>query len=216
MAPEDPTEILTVVGSSSNTPSSTSMQQQQRQHSIRRPDSPPATFLSDATSTAAAAAASPLPEPHALPAIASIAAGPSNTLLVTRSGRVLVCGASCSGHCGSAWVKAAVCPGFVDMGPEVSWHGLMRPSAADVEAAGGSVTAALSKVCGVGRGVACRACEAKRKTCGGLARPSAAEVEAAGGSVAAALSKLFRTDKLTDKPLSVSGGCWGFSQCCCL
>jgi hypothetical protein len=80
-----------------------------------------------------------------LPPAAAIAAGPGNSLVVTRSGRVLVCGASGSGQCGVAWAEV-VCPGFVDVGPEVSWHGLTRPSAAEVEAAGGQVADVLAKV----------------------------------------------------------------------
>lgn len=43
-------------------------------------------------------------------------------------------------------MKAGVSDGFVDVGPEVSWHGLTRPSSADVAAAGGTVAAALPKV----------------------------------------------------------------------
>jgi hypothetical protein len=94
--------------------------------------------------TAAATAATAL-----LPAAACIAAGPCNTLIATRAGRVLVCGAAGSGQCGSLWLKAGVCPGFVDVGPEVSWHGLMRPSPQQVEEAGGCVADALAEVCTV-------------------------------------------------------------------
>jgi len=43
-------------------------------------------------------------------------------------------------------VKAGVSEGFVDVGPEVSWHGLTRPSSANIAAAGGTVAAALPKV----------------------------------------------------------------------
>lgn len=96
-----------------------------------------------ATSTAAPPGSSlPL-----LPPAAAIAGGPANTLVATRSGRMLVCGDASSGQCGGAWVKARQgCGGFVDVGPELSWHGLTRPSAEEVAAAGGMVAQALPKV----------------------------------------------------------------------
>jgi hypothetical protein len=102
--------------------------------------------LSTLPDVAAAATGRPAVPQASLPAAAAIAAGPCNTLVATRAGRVLVCGASSSGQCGSAWAKAAVCPGFVNVGPEFSWHGLLRPSANRVAAAGGQVADALAKV----------------------------------------------------------------------
>jgi hypothetical protein len=105
---------------------------------------PAAATAAGALLPAAATAARP-----SLPAAASLAAGPCNTLIATRAGRVLVCGAAGNGQCGSSWLKAGVCPWFVDVGPEVSWHGLTRPSPQQVEAAGGCVADALAKVCTV-------------------------------------------------------------------
>lgn len=129
---------------------------QQRLRSARNADSPTPSPLPDteevpevlATVSTDPALRMPATQSHTalLPPAGAIAAGPSNTLVATRSGRVFVCGASSSGQCGSVWVKAAVCPGFVDVGPAVGWHGLTRPSAAEVEAAGGQVADALPKV----------------------------------------------------------------------
>jgi hypothetical protein len=144
--------------SSSSHPSTSSRQQQQRHHSTSPLDQ--AADLSGMPGTPAAGNAPAGPDallPAAataataakalLPAAACIAAGPCNTLVATRAGRVLVCGAAGSGQCGSMWLKAGVCPGFIDVGPEVSWHGLTRPSPQQVEAAGGCVTEALANVC---------------------------------------------------------------------
>lgn len=119
------------------------MSSSRQQRSTDSSASPDVSTLPDPT----AVSDDPPTEPRALlPPAAAIAAGPSNTLVATRSGRVLVCGASGSGQCGAAWIRAPACPGFVDLGPEVSWHGLTRPSAAEVDAAGGQVADALAKV----------------------------------------------------------------------
>lgn len=116
---------------------------QQQLRSTSSTDSDELSTLPDITAAAPGACI----EPQAsLPAAAAVAAGPCNTLVATRAGRVLVWGASSSGQCGSSWVKAAVCPGLVDVGPEVGWHGLLRPSADQVAAAGGQVADALAKV----------------------------------------------------------------------
>jgi hypothetical protein len=155
MAPDASSNDNGYNGSSSGSGPSTSSRQQQRRSTSPLVQDEDLSGLTDATAAANApagpdallpAAATTAAEPL-LPAAACIAAGPCNTLIVTRAGRVLVCGAASSGQCGNMWLKAGVCPGFVDVGPEVSWHGLTRPTHQQVEAAGGCVADALAKVC---------------------------------------------------------------------
>lgn len=159
----------------------------------------PSSRQQRSTDSSASPDASTLPDPTAvsdnppsgpralLPPAAAIAAGPSNTLAATRSGRVLVCGASGSGQCGAAWVRAPACPGFVDLGPELSWHGLTRPSAAEVDAAGGQVADALAKVgfVSVARARHVVFCLLFTSTVSSRARPGAAQSGGAGPGHAA-------------------------------
>eukprot|EP00879_Flechtneria_rotunda_P024861 GHRR01026380.1.p1 GENE.GHRR01026380.1~~GHRR01026380.1.p1 ORF type:complete len:562 (+),score=215.88 GHRR01026380.1:54-1739(+) len=74
------------------------------------------------------------------------ACGYANTAIVTQAGRVLICGDASSGQCGPSWLKAGSAPELVAIGPDNSWHGLTRPTAAEAEAAGGDVQQALAKV----------------------------------------------------------------------
>lgn len=57
-----------------------------------------------------------------------------------------MCGDSSCGQCGPAHIKQGCCHDFIDMGPEVSWHGLNRPTATQIAAAGGNLVDALPKV----------------------------------------------------------------------
>jgi hypothetical protein len=62
------------------------------------------------------------------------------------AGRLLVCGDATSGQCGQSYMKQRCCWHPTDMGPELGWHGLTRPTAAEVAAAGGDLAEALPKV----------------------------------------------------------------------
>eukprot|EP00775_Hariotina_reticulata_P006783 gene6783-7000_t len=93
--------------------------------------------------------------------VTSAAAGEEHSALLTSQGRVYTAGSnrlgqcgqhpdlqlSSQGQCGPQMVKEpkGCCHHLVDVGPDTSWHGLSRPSAAQVAAAGGSVQRALPK-----------------------------------------------------------------------
>ncbi|WIA19065.1 hypothetical protein OEZ85_003720 [Tetradesmus obliquus] len=89
---------------------------------------------------------------------AAVACGTANTAIASRQGRLLVCGDASSGQCGQSCVKQRCCWQLVDLGPELGWHGLTRPTAAEVAAAGGAVAQALPKVVDVA--VGCGTCYA--------------------------------------------------------
>eukprot|EP00882_Tetradesmus_deserticola_P025916 GHRQ01028504.1.p1 GENE.GHRQ01028504.1~~GHRQ01028504.1.p1 ORF type:complete len:183 (+),score=48.64 GHRQ01028504.1:219-767(+) len=55
-------------------------------------------------------------------------------------------------------MKQRCCWRFTDMGPQLAWHGLTRPTAAEVAAAGGDAAQALPKVVNVA--VGCGSCYA--------------------------------------------------------